>query len=96
MFRANAWVVESSRDAVRFADLAEAVLKDERFGAMQNSDPASGKPCGMFAGGNAETAGFDPDHFNLFVGQEIMKKADSVTAPADARDEIVGESSNLL
>ena len=59
---------------------------------MKYTRPATGEARGMISRSGAAAAGFDADHLDLFVSDEIIEQTDGITASANARNEYIGQA----
>ena len=64
-------------------DLSLLVSQQKRAGSLKHSNATALKTGGVFAGANAFTTGFDPDHPHGFIPEKRMEKSDRVTAASD-------------
>jgi hypothetical protein len=87
MLGADAGVVQPGRDRVRLLDLPVLVLEEQRLEAVQYADLA--------VRGAGTAFGLDADELRGRVG-EAREGARRVAAPADAGDDVIGDSGGQL
>ncbi|ENN84331.1 hypothetical protein RHSP_21270 [Rhizobium freirei PRF 81] len=92
VFRADAGIVEASRDRMTFFDLAVAVLQQIGAVAVQHAGRTGGDGCAMLIALQTLAAGFDADDLDAFVIEEGMEDADGVRAAADGRDDEIRQA----
>ena len=70
-------------------------LKHVAEGALQNTGASPGKTRGVVAQFRTAPSRFHANHLDLPVGDEVIKEADGVAAPAHAGEEHVRQLSRL-
>src|ERR1051325_6362352 len=73
-------------------DLALVVCQQKGAGSLKHAEAAALKTGSVFAGANAFTTGFDPDHSHRFIAEKWMEKADCIAATSDAGQEQIRQS----
>src|SRR6476660_5095642 len=96
MLRADAGVIESSRDRVRLDYLAPFILQDIGARAVENALASRDERGGVRAGIESVSAGFDADQLDALITGKRVKDADRVRAAADAGDHGVREPPDPL
>src|SRR6188508_2301453 len=77
-------------------DVPRLILQNERACPLEHARGAARKPSGVAAGKDLLASRLDADEPHAGVFDESVEDAHRVAASADARDDHVGKSSNLV
>src|SRR5271163_3180298 len=96
MLGAYAGIIEACGDRMGLANLAQFVLQQVGFVAVQDADTALRNRGGVMGSTDAEAGGLDANQFDFGILDKRIEQADSVRAAVDACDQHVGEASFML
>src|SRR4051812_3027569 len=96
MFRTYGGVVQACRNRMRELDIAVRVLQHEGPGALEHAGAATRETGGVPAGRDLLPPGFDTNQAHVTILDERIEDAHGVAAPANARDNRVGQAAGQL